>query len=129
MAVGDLAQRAAVLARNGHRPAALFRKTRAVENQHAAALGDHRPQLTPHALGAPRRIGDEVLKGLIGTGIADALEHRAHRLPTTVAQQTEQIPSKGAALRDVREANLERLEPRLGPRTLAALDSLRYAAR
>ena len=77
-----------------------------------AALGDHGAQLPPHALGAPRRVGDEVLKRLIRAGIADALEHRAHRLAPTVAQQAEQIATKRAALRDVREADLERLEPR-----------------
>ena len=57
------------------------------------------------------RIGDEVLKRLIRARIADALEHRAHRLPATVAEQTDQIATKRAALRHVREADLERLEP------------------
>jgi hypothetical protein len=59
----------------------------------------------------PRRIGDEMLKGLIGAGIVHALEHRAHRLATTVAQQAEQIASESAALCHVAELALERLEP------------------
>ena len=42
------------------------------------------------------RVGDEVLKRLIRAGIGDALEHRAHRLAATVAQQPEQIAAKGA---------------------------------
>ena len=63
------------------------------------------------ALGRPRRIGDEMLKGLIRARIADALQHRSHRFAATVAQQPEQIAAKRAALRHVREAHLERLEP------------------
>ena len=43
LAVGDLAQRPAVLARDRHRVPTLLREARAVENQHARALGDHRP--------------------------------------------------------------------------------------
>ena len=54
---------------------------------------------------------DEVLKGLIRVGIADALQHRAHRLAATVAQQPEQVATKRPRLRHVREAHLERLEP------------------
>jgi hypothetical protein len=54
---------------------------------------------------------DEVLERLIGPRIADAFEHRAHRFASTVAQQPQQIPAKRPALRDVREADLERLEP------------------
>ena len=56
---------------------------------------------------------DEMLKGLIGARIADARQHRAHRLAPTVAQQPEQIAPERAPLRDVAEAVLERLEPRL----------------
>ena len=41
LAIGDLAQRAAVLARHADRVRALFRKAGAVEDQHAAALGQH----------------------------------------------------------------------------------------
>ena len=63
------------------------------------------------ALGRPRRIGDEMLEGLIRARIAHALQHRAHRFAAAVAEQPEQIPAKRAALRDVREAHLERLEP------------------
>lgn len=58
-----------------------------------------------------RRIGDEVLKGLIGARTADALQHRAHGLAPAVAQQAKQVPAKRATLRDVREATLERREP------------------
>ena len=68
---------------------------------------EHRLDMEREALCAPRRIGNEVLKGLIRPRIADALEHRAHGLPTTVAQQPEQIPSERAPLRHVREADLE----------------------
>ena len=109
--LATLPKRAAVLPRDGDRASALLGKTRAVENQHAAALRNHRAELSPDALGAPGRMRDEVLKRLIRARIGDALEHRAHRLAPTVAQQPEQIATKRAALRDVREADLERLEP------------------
>ncbi len=56
--------------------------------------------------------GNEVLERLIGARIGHALEHRAHRLAPAVAQQPEQIATEGTALRHVREADLERLEPR-----------------
>ena len=77
----------------------------------ACAIGNDRAQLPPHARDVPRRMADEMLQRLIRAGIVHALPHRAHRLPPTVAQQAEQIPAKGAALRDMRKAHLERLEP------------------
>ena len=112
LTVGDLAQGAAILARDGDRASTLLRKTRPVENQDAGALGDHRSELPPDAVGTPRRVGNEVLERLIGARIGHALEHRAHRLAPAVAQQPEQIATEGTALRHVREADLERLEPR-----------------
>jgi hypothetical protein len=51
-----------------------------------------------------------VLEGLIGPRLADALEHRAHRLSPAVAQQAEQVAAKRVALRNMREADLERFE-------------------
>jgi hypothetical protein len=41
----------------------------------------------------------KMLKCLVGAGIADALQHRAHRFATAVAQQAEQIPAKRTPLR------------------------------
>jgi hypothetical protein len=111
LAIGDLAQRAAVLARDAHRMRALFGKTGAIQDQHALAFGNGAPKLAPNVGGGPRRIGDEVLERLIRTGVVDSLEHRAHRLAATVAQQAEQIPTKGAALGHVAEGAFERLEP------------------
>ena len=72
-----------------------------------------------------------MLERLIGARIADALQHRAHRLAATVAQQPEQIATKRAALRDVREADLERLEPRaqaVEPRRRIARQSRQHRA-
>ena len=112
LTIRDFAQRAAVLARDADRLRALFGKARRVENQHAFAVRDHRSQLPPDAGDIPRRVADEMLNGLIGTRVVDTLEHRAHRLPATVAEQTEQVASKGATLRQVTEARFERLEPR-----------------
>ena len=101
-----------VLPGDGDRAPTLFGKARPVENQHAAPLGNHRPQLPPHAFGTPRGMRDEMLKRLIGPRIGDALEHRAHRLAATVAEQPQQVPTKRPALRDMPEAHFERLEPR-----------------
>lgn len=42
---------------------ALFGKARAVENQQPFAVGNHRPEPPPHAVGVPARFGDEVLEG------------------------------------------------------------------
>ena len=95
------------------------------------ALGNHRAQLPPDALGAPRRMRDEMLERLIRPGIGDALEHRAHRLAATVAEQAEQVATKGPALRDVTEAHLERLEPvaqLIEPRRSVARQSRQHRA-
>ena len=100
-----------VLPRHADRVGPLLRKARAVENEDARAIGNRRAQVAPHGVGRPRRIGDEMLERLIGARIADALQHRAHRLAAAVAQQPEQIAAKRAALGHVREADLERLEP------------------
>src|SRR5215211_3558208 len=80
--------------------------------------------MPPHGVGRPRRIGDEMLKRLIRARIADALQHRAHRLPPAVAQQPEEVAAKRAPLRDMREAHLEGLEPRAQP-----IEPCRRAAR
>ncbi len=111
LAVGDLAERAAVLPRHADRVRALLGKAGAIENEDARAIGNRGAQLPPHGLGRPRRIGNEMLERLIRARIADALEHRTHRLAPTVAQQPEQVATEGAALGDVREAHFERLEP------------------
>ena len=131
LAIGDLAQGPAVLPGDRHRASALLRKAGPVENQHARALGDRRAQLPPQALGAPRRMRDEMLERLIRPRIGDALEHRAHRLAATVAEQAEQVATKGAALRDVTEAHLERLEPvaqLIEPRRSVARQSRQHRA-
>src|SRR5262245_60565362 len=74
---------------------------------------------------------EEMLKRLIGAGVVNALPHRAHRLAPTVAQQPGQIPAKRAALRDVSERALERLEPRaqtIEPRRCIARQQHRASA-
>ena len=112
LAIGNLAERAAVLPRDADRVCSLLREARAVENQQALAVGNHGAQPTPDLLRHPRGIGDEMLKRLIGAGIVDARQHRAHRLASTVAQQAQHVPPKRAALRDVAETIFELLEPR-----------------
>ena len=54
----------------------------------------------------------KVLEGLIRARIADAREHRTHRLAGTVAEEPEEIATKRAPLRDVAEGRLEGLQPR-----------------
>src|SRR5438128_12222240 len=64
----------------------------------------------PALIRQPWRIGDEMLKRLIGAGIVDARQHRAHRLASTVAEQAQHVPPKRAALRDQAETIFELLE-------------------
>ena len=111
LAIGDLAQRAAVLARHADRMRARFRKARFVEDQDARALGQHRPQPTPHDLGVPRRVRDEMLEGLVRRRFADARQHRRHRLARAVAQQPVDILAQGHVLGAMPEALLEVIQP------------------
>ena len=53
LAIGDLAERPTVLARDADRMRALFREARAVDDQHAAALGQHLEQPPPDPVGVP----------------------------------------------------------------------------
>jgi hypothetical protein len=54
---------------------------------------------------------DEMLKRLIGAGIAEARPHGFHRLAPTVAQQAGHIPTQRAALTPPTEVLLEQLQP------------------
>src|SRR6266566_3181215 len=103
LAIGNLAERAAVLPRHADRVCALLREARAVENQQAFAVGNHGAQPTPDLLRHPRGIGDEMLKRLIGAGIVDARQHPAHRLASTVAQQAQHVPPKRAGTYQISE--------------------------
>ena len=118
LTVGDLAQRAAVLARDPDRMHALLRKARPVDDQPPLALGDHGPQPTPDARRVPRRVGDEVLERLIRPRIRHAREHRLHRLPRAVAEQPLYVAPQREHLRPVAEALLEHFEPRHQPTQL-----------
>ena len=111
LAIRDLAQRAAVLARRPHRMRTRFGEARFVEDQNAGALGQSRPQPTPDRLGVPRRVRDEVLKRLIGRRLADARQHRGHRLAGAVAQQPVDILAQRHVLRAMTEAVLELIQP------------------
>ena len=64
LAIRDLAQRATVLTRHADRMRALFGKTGAVDDQHAAALGQHLEEPPPDPVGVPGRVRDEMLKAL-----------------------------------------------------------------
>jgi len=111
LAVGDLAEGPAVLARHTDRSRPLFGKTRAVEDQNAGALGHDGAQSLPHDLGLPRGVRDEVLQCLVGAGIAESRPHRFHRLASTVAEQAMHVPPHRAALRRTTKARFEQLQP------------------
>ncbi len=111
LAVRDLAEGPAVLPPHPHRRRALLGEAGPVQNQDARALRDHRPQAPPHALGVPRGMRDEVLKRLIGAGIAEPCPHRLHRLAATVVEQARHIPTQRAPLALSTEVPLEGLQP------------------
>ena len=111
LAIRDLAQRPAVLPRDADRMRARLRKTGFVEDQHPGALGRHAPQSSPQGLGLPRRMRDEMLKGLIRRRVADAFEHRRHRLARAVAQQAIDILPQRHVLGAMAEAVLELIQP------------------
>ncbi len=111
LAIGDLAQRAAVLPRDADRVGARLRKARLVEDQNAGARRRHRPQPLPQDLGVPRGMRDEVLEGLIGRRLADPRQHRRHRLARTVAQQAVDVLPQRHVLRPMTEAVLELIQP------------------
>ena len=111
LAIRHLAERAAVLARRPDRMGTRLGETRFVENQDARALGQARPQPAPHHFGVPRRVRDEMLKRLIRRRLADAGEHRRHRLARTVAQQPVDVLAQRHVLRAMTEAVLELIQP------------------
>jgi len=111
LAIRHFAQRAAVLARRPDRMGTRLGKARLVEDQNAGALGDLRSQPAPHDLGLPRRVRDEVLEGLIRGRLADAREHRRHRLARAVAQQPVDVLAQRRVLRAMTEAVLELIQP------------------
>jgi hypothetical protein len=90
-------------------------QARPVEDQHALTRRHALPQLPPDPVRRPRGIRHEVLQCLIAARIADAREHRAHRLARAIAQDAEQVSTKRSALRHVAERRLERLQPRQQP--------------
>ena len=77
------------------------RKACAIENQQAFAFGNHRAQATPDGVGVPRRIGDDVLEGLVRSGLDHPRQHRFHRFAGAVAQQPLDVPPQGEHLRAI----------------------------
>jgi hypothetical protein len=71
LAFRDLAQRATILTRDADRVRTLFGKTGAVDDQDAAALGQHFEEPSPDPVGVPDRVRDEMLKALIGDRVRD----------------------------------------------------------
>ena len=100
-----------ILARDPDRLGTLLRKAGAVENQHAAPFGHDGAQTPPHVVRIPRRMGDEVLEGLIRDWLGDPCQHRLHRLPVAVAEDPLDVGPKRHQLRAMAKAALELLEP------------------
>jgi hypothetical protein len=111
LAIGDLAQRPTVLTGHAHRVRSLFRKAGAIEDQDTASFGHDRAQPAPHAFGVPRRVGNEMLKGLIGDRLGDPCQHRLHRLAVAVAEDALDVGPQRHQLRPMAKAALELLEP------------------
>ena len=111
LAIRNLAQRAAVLARHPNRVLALFRKTGPIDDQHAVAFGQHREETPPDPIGVPGRVRDEMLKGLVGDRLRDAGHHGLHRLPIAVAEEAMHVGPQRQSLRAMAKAAMERFEP------------------
>ena len=111
LAIGHLAEGAAVLPRHADRMRAGFGEARFVEDQNPRARRDHAPQTPPDRLGIPRRMRDEVLERLVRRRLADPLEHRRHRLARAVAEQPLDILPQRHVLRAMAKAVLELIEP------------------
>jgi hypothetical protein len=118
LAIGDFPQGAAVLPRHPDRLTALFGKARAIENQQAFAFRNHRAQATPHRVGVPRRVGNEVLEGLVRSRLRHPRQHGFHRFARAVAEQPLDVPSQRKHLGAMAEAFLERFQPRHQPTQL-----------
>src|SRR5262245_11885584 len=90
---------------------ALFGKAVAVDDQHAAPLGQHLEEAPPDPVGVPDRVCNEVLKALIGDRACDAGQHRLHRLAIAVAEEAMHVRPQREPLRAMAEAALKRFEP------------------
>jgi hypothetical protein len=125
LAIRDLAECPTVLTGHADRGRPLFGKAGPVENQHPAPFRQHRPQPSPHAIGIPGRMRDEMLERLIRDRLGDAGPHRLHRLALAVAEDALHVGPQGQQLRAVAEARLELLQPSnqsLHPRRRCGID-------
>ena len=111
LAIRDLAQRTTVLTRHADRMGALFGKTGAVDDQYAAALGQHLEETPPDPVGVPRRVRDEMLKALVADRVRDAGQHRLHRFAIAVAEDAVHVRPQREPLCAMAEAPLKRFEP------------------
>ncbi len=110
MAVADLAERAAVLPLHARRLRSLLGKARVIDRQDAGPGGDARAQLAPDPRRVPRRVGDEVLEGLIVARVAQPAVHGLHRLALTVPKEPVDILRGRVALRLPTETRTELIE-------------------
>src|SRR5262245_3689212 len=90
---------------------ALFGKAVAVDDQHAAPLGQHLEEAPPDPVGVPNRVRNEVLKALVGDRVCDAGQHRLHRLPIAVAEEAMHVRPQREPLRAMAKAALKWFEP------------------
>ena len=116
LAIGHLAQRAAVLPRHADRMRPRFREARFVEDQNARALRRSPRRSRRHTTSASH--GACVMKcwnAWYERRLADPLEHRRHRLARAVAQQPVDILAQRHVLRAMAEAVLELIQPARQP--------------
>ncbi len=111
LAIGHLADGAAILPRHPDRVLALFEPAGVVDDQHAPPHRQEPQQRAPDGRHVPDRVRDEVLQRLIMARIGDAREHRLHGFPATVAQHALHIPPQRQRLRLMMETVVKLLQP------------------
>ena len=128
LAIGDLAQRTAVLPLRADRRGSLLRESRVVDRQHAAPRRNHLAQPPPERANLPGRMGNEVLQALIGPRIAQPTVHRLHRLPVAVAEKPLQVPTGVGPVCSPTEARRELIEKLPEPHQHRARPGVRHAS-
>ena len=110
LAIGNLAQRATVLARDADGVLALFREAGVVDDHHPCARRQKLQQSPPYRRPIPRRVGDEVLEILVMARVGDPRQHRLHRFARTVSEQALQVAAQRRRLQPGTEGALELLQ-------------------
>ena len=128
LAIGHLAQRAAILALLADRRGTLLRQPRVIDRQDAGPHRHHLAQPAPERARFPRRMGDEVLQALIRARVAQPPVHRLHRFAVAVVQKALEVPTGVGSVRAAPETRGELIEKRPEPRQQHARPSVGHAS-